>query len=278
MNPYNRSITRVLERMRQLYLRPITQRNPDNYFEPLDMHTVIVELNRLGILVRPYQADWQSFQAYRQQYHGRFGRWNSSMEKQFEYFLSEELLEFTPDDQVMDVGSWFSPYPDLIHGKYNCRVYAQDLAYPEGIHDKKIGGSAADLPLPDSCITKIALHCTFEHFEGDADSGFISEICRVLKPGGRAVIVPLYIHQQYTIWTDPSLFASSQIVVDDGASLYRKVGWNNQFGRHYNPQALFMRVATYAQGVSFQVLHITNEQELDPACYVRFIGLFEKPV
>jgi len=135
------------------------------------------------------------------------------------------------------------------------------------------------MPVPAGFATKMALHCTFEHFEGDSDTRFVDEIARVLKSGGKVVIVPLYIHQCYTIWTDPSLFASSRIRPDPGATVFLNVGWSNAFGRHYSPEAFYDRVVRKCEdnGLCIRILKVTNVQELDPSCYVRFIALIEKP-
>ncbi len=274
---YNLSPVRFLERLRLIFMKMAGESDPDNVFEALDIDRVLAGLEQHSIPAEPYHVDWPGFKAFQRENSGRFGRWEKSIEKQLEYFISERLLEITSTDTVMDVGSWFSTYPDIISAKYHCKVYAQDLAYPEGIHDEKIGGDASRLPLPDNSISKVALHCTYEHFEGESDSRFIREAGRVLTPGGRLVIVPLYIHQHYTIWTDPSLFDSSRIPVDEGATTYKNLGWNNRFGRHNSPESLQQRVARHAEEVDFKVLVIENVADLDPACYVRFIGYFEKP-
>jgi len=273
---YNMSASKVIERLRQIYLKPLVRRDPRNRFEPLDIYGVERRLQELSVPVEPCLVNWADFESYRARYAGRFGRWNGNLEKQFEYFMTEQLLAISSDDVVMDVGSWLSPYPDLIRERYGCGVYAQDLSYPEGVHGWRIGGDAACLPLPDRSVSKIALHCTFEHFENDADIRFIPEAARVLAQGGRMAIVPLYLHQDYTIWTDPSLFHASDITVDSGATLFCKVGWNNRFGRHYSPDALNERVIRQAQSLRFTVLRIVNIQDLDRRCYMRFVGLFQK--
>jgi hypothetical protein len=276
---YNLSPIRFIEKIRQFYLRPLVRRDRHNYFEPLNIIEVESRLNQLGVTLEPFIVDWSKFQKFRETFSGRFGRWNKSIEKQLEYFISEVLLMPDPNDCIIDVGSWFSPYPELIRQKYGCPVYALDLSYSAGIHGWQIGGDAADMPVPDGFATKMTLHCTFEHFEGSSDTRFVHETARVLKSGGKVVIVPLYIHQRYTIWTDPSLFASKRIQPDPGAAIFRNVGWSNAFGRHYNPEAFYDRVvrACEAAGLRISILKVANVQELDPSCYVRFIGLIEKP-
>lgn len=268
---------RVVEKLRQAYLKPLAQRDRKNRFEPLNMTQVEDRLTRLGISVEPYLVNWRGFEEFQRRHAGQFGRWNGKIEKQLEYFISRDLLDIQPDDCLIDIGSWYSPYPDLIRREYGCTVYAQDLSYRQGIHGWQIGSDAAALPLTDGSVSKMALHCTFEHFEGDTDSRFVREVSRVLDPRrGRVVIVPLYIHQEYTIWSDPSLFASSRIQPDPGAQVYLNVGWSNQFGRHYSPEALGDRVARQAGDLSFKVLQIANVPDLDPRCYVRYVGLLDK--
>jgi SAM-dependent methyltransferase len=275
---YTLTPRRVIEKLRQAYFKPLAQRDRQNRFEPLDMAQVEERLTRWGIALEPYRVNWHGFEEFQRQHAGQFGRWNGKIEKQLEYFISRDLLDIQPDDCLIDIGSWYSPYPDLIRREYGCTVYAQDLSYGQGIHGWQIGGDAAALPLTDGSVSKMALHCTFEHFEGDTDTRFVREVSRVLAPGGRVVIVPLYIHQDYTIWSDPSLFASSRIQPDSGAKVYLNVGWSNQFGRHYSPEALRDRIARQAGGLSFKVLQIANVPDLDPRCYVRFIGLLDKKV
>lgn len=54
----------------------------------------------------------------------------------------------------------------------------------------------------------MTLHCSLEHFEGEEDTAFIQEASRVLAKGGRLVIVPLYLSDQYFVVTQPSLWAT----------------------------------------------------------------------
>ncbi len=48
-------------------------------------------------------------------------------------------------------------------------------------------------------ISKIALHCAYEMFENDADINLINEANRVLRKGGKMIIIPLYMDHIYHI-------------------------------------------------------------------------------
>lgn len=71
-----------------------------------------------------------------------------------------------------------------------------------GIHQTRpgwnIGRNAAAIPLPSASLDGMTLHCAFEHFEGNADSQFIRECARLLKSGGKAVILTLYVNLRWT--------------------------------------------------------------------------------
>jgi len=62
-----------------------------------------------------------------------------------------------------------------------------------GFNGNTIGGNATDMLITDGVATKMALHCSFEHFEGDEDIRFIKEADKVLRGEGKMCILPLYL-------------------------------------------------------------------------------------
>ena len=112
------------------------------------------------------------------------------LEKSLEHYLSLLLISPKPEMVGVDVGSCQSVLPSLGRRVYGVRYYEQDLEYTAGIKDDRIGSSADSIPLPDESVDFMTLHCTFEHFENNADTGFIKECARILKRGGE----PLFFH------------------------------------------------------------------------------------
>ena len=108
-----------------------------------------------------------------------------------------------PDDVFVDIASCSSPFADIVERLDNCIAYRQDLDFPPGVNGRTIGGSAEHLPIADGFFSRMTLHCSFEHFEGDADIGFVKEAGRVLRPGGAACILPLYVSEIFHNLTDP---------------------------------------------------------------------------
>jgi hypothetical protein len=171
-----------------------------SYSEP-DLDFVAKEITQKGFCIRGWditpllQEFWRfvQFPEYAGPYRGYGGKDPCSfLEKALEHFVSLKIAEPAPGKVFMDVGSCVSVVPEILRRYHRCDCYVQDLELPTGVHGWNVGSNAAEIPLPDSSIDVMTLHCTFEHFEGDADSRFIRESARLLKTGGKAVILPLY--------------------------------------------------------------------------------------
>lgn len=164
-------------------------------------------------------------------------------QKKLEYYLSTLALNLESADRFVDIASQGSPFPAYVQRIYECDVFQQDLEYAKGWHERKIGGDAAAMPVPDGFFTKMSLHCSFEHFEGDADTRFILEAARVLRPGGKLCIVPLYASME----ASEQRFATYS--TSGGAA---ELGAGCQFCRTYSAASFARRVAGPA-GAFFDV-------------------------
>jgi SAM-dependent methyltransferase len=198
--------------------------------------------------------------------------------KLIEYFASLDLLDVQPGDLVIDVASERSLFPRIVQRIVDCTVYRQDLIYPPGVHGNRIDGSAAAMPVPDAWADRLVLHNSFEHFEGSADTGFVEEVARVLKPGGVTVIVPLFVAEQYMIVTDP-LVDRDGIVWDEGARVVETPWAHNRFGRFYDVASLTRRVLEPAGRVGLEAVihHFVNIKDVHPRATMHFGLVLRKP-
>jgi hypothetical protein len=171
--------------------------------------------------------------------------------KLLEYFLSLALLPVSPDDVVLDIGSERSLFPEMLRETTGARVLRQDLLYADGVRGDRIGGNADSLPLSANFADKLFLHNSFEHFERDADSRFVSEAWRVLKPGGGVCVIPLFLSARHQIVTDP-LVDASNIVWDPDAEIVQRIGYHNRFGRYYSVEMFVQRVLAPATRRGFE--------------------------
>lgn len=244
------------------------------------------EIAEAGVEVGECRIDLEGYHAYLREanyprtYHGGGEVEGLNFpEKTLEHFVSAQILGLGPDDVYMDVAADRSPFAEIVKRLWKPKaVYRQDLGYEEGVHGERVGGSAGCLPLPDNSITKAALHCSLEHFEGDSDMEMFREMGRVLAPGGKLCVLPFYLAREYTIHTDPihTLFFGRDVTFDPEARI-RYCRWTNRHSRHYDPPRLQSRILANLNGLGAKVLRVRNFREVHPTCYLRFIGLFEKP-
>lgn len=264
----------VRARLRQPY------REAPIEYTPGVVDQILSGLAAHGFAVREHAVDVAAYRAFRaaagyEQRHPRYYPGNRA-EKALEHFVAADLLALRPDDVYVDVASEKSPAPDIYHALFGCRTYRQDLAYRDGLHGDRIGGSAAAMPVPDGFASAMGLHCSFEHFEADVDSRFVAEAGRVLREGGRLAIVPLYLYAHHAVLTDPAVSGREDVPFDEDAIVHLSPGWGNRHGRFYDPAHLARRVRDHLGPLSMEVFHVPNAVEADPSCYLRFAALIAK--
>jgi SAM-dependent methyltransferase len=198
--------------------------------------------------------------------------------KLLEYFVSLQILDLQAGDVVIDVASERSIFPTVVRDLFGATVFRQDMIYPPGVRGDRIGGSAASMPVADQFADKLVLHNSFEHFEGTADSDFVAEAWRILKPGGVVCIVPVFVSEHHSILSDP-LTDRRGIVWDPGAQVIELAGWHNRFGRFYDAAALEARVLSPARelGYELELLHFVNVKEVHPRASTYFALVMRKP-
>lgn len=221
------------------------------------------------------EADyWEEHQEYVSLYE------NVIYEKMLEHYATLLLLEADrlPAHPLiyMDVGSEDSAAPSVYRQLSGWQVYRQDLAYQPGIHGEYIGGSASEIPLPDESIHLMALHCAYEHFEGDSDVGLVREAQRLLKPGGRLVIVPLYLSDRDRIMTDPVVSVPAGMQFPDGVEVICVPGWWNRFGRLYSVETLQHRVLSQWTCGRAWLVRFLNSRSLHAQCHLAYGLVLEK--
>lgn len=193
-----------------------------------------------------------------------------------EHYVSAILLGLNNSDIYLDIASQISPAPQVYERLFGCQVLRQDIEYPSGRHGRTIGCRGSKILLEDNSITKAAMHCSLEHFEGDEDIALLKEVERILVPGGIFVIVPIYLSDEYLIFTQPSLYAelpnNEWPKFDPKAKLY--LGKSNRHERYYDADQLLTRIIK--QTNMKVTIHSFGSDHMCNLGQMRFVAEFRK--
>ncbi|MDZ4854169.1 MAG: methyltransferase domain-containing protein [Nitrospirota bacterium] len=239
------------------------------------------QLAEAGFPLRPFSISPQAITRYvdqagyaRRSYYDS-GRAPNAVEKYLEHYVALTLLQLSDQEVYIDVASDTSPLSDIARELKGVHAYQQDYAYPDGMRGNRIGGDACALPLPDGFADAMSLTCSYEHFEGDRDMAFLCEAERVLAPGGRLCILPLYLSSTYHIRTNPSLDITG-LVFDDQAVVCCRRDVHVRHARQYDVANLLSRVASHRGALAMELYEIVDAASVDPSCYLRYAALFRK--
>ena len=185
--------------------------------------------------------------------------------KGLEFFFSAELLDLNEKDVVLDAAGGRSRYLHALKGNgHNGDLYLTDHLY-SGLSKKDgiqvVGGDISKLDLHDCSIDKISCHHAFEHFQEDKDMLFIKEIERLLAPGGRAVITPLFVGEKYIeCWNvnHEKKFDEDAILLIDKSASIPGADDDGHFARIYDIQSLKSRIFKTAEscGLAYSVVEM----------------------
>jgi SAM-dependent methyltransferase len=247
-----------------------------DHTNPANVEAVVERLRMLGVPCEDLTIDvveWRAYvneAGYRSWYPGYYPDY--LIEKSLEHHLSLKMLDLRQGQVFIDVASEGSPLPEIMTRLLGCRSFAQDIMYEPGMQGTRIGGDAVAMPVPDGFAQGVCLTCSLEHFEGNADSRLFQELGRVLSPGGRVVIIPLYIMPKAAVQTDPVVSATLDVSFDEDATIFCAQGWGNRHSRFYSPDTLVSRIVEPCRDVfRFAVYRLRNPTHVDVSVYARFL-------
>ena len=223
-------------------------------------------LRAVNIPVREGKIDREDFDRWRRSVPGIVSFYRPGgdvfIEKCLEHYLVHKYLNLSPGDIYLDVAAAESPWAELLN-QNRIRSYRLDMNYRKGMHGIDIGADAADTGLPNNFCTALSLQCAFECFMGDADVGFIKEASRLLAPGGKFAITPLYLEAEYFITTSP-LIDQDEVIIDPGAKrVWRNDLYVERFSRMYSPEIFKERIYNRIPlDIRAEVLYFTNLEEI----------------
>jgi SAM-dependent methyltransferase len=162
-----------------------------------------------GIVPASYSVDVGAYRKFVENARYPVGAYGDYfIEKSLEHFLSFQFISINENSLVVDVANAGSAFPIILNDIFGCKVISNDLAFAPGevVLEKwhtRIGCNACNLPLKDASVDLITVHCALEMFESNDDMNVVKEASRVLKTGGKMVIIPLYVNELHHILRDP---------------------------------------------------------------------------
>ena len=252
-------------------------------FNPIaeaNLEAVYADIAATGLRIETAEIDVDLFDEYRKsaEYEARYPHYYefNQREKSFEHYWAFRFIQPKAGLQYIDIGSEHSPLPEIFDRLSGSITYSQDLSYDPGIVGKRIGGDAAQLPVPDAFFSGAVVTCSIEHFEGKSDIGFMKEVARVLKPGGKVIVLPLYMNAVACYYVDPVCAVQGSAQYDPEYDIYCAKGWGNRFGRFYSAATLRNRLIEPNPELSFAVQYLKDAKKLGPSVYCRFALLGTK--
>lgn len=202
-------------------------------------------------------------------------------EKRLEHYVAWLLAApESPERQpYLDIAACGSPWASLLRQR-SVEATAIDLdppleSYGEAHYEQQ---DATRMRYQSGSIGAASLQCAFEMFHGDQDTRLIVELARVLRPGGRAVILPLYMHTHACHYHTPEYAGRS--LGDTGTTAYlRPDCWGIPASRKYDAAALRCRVwdPACAAGLVPSLLALRNREQVFPRTYMHFVLILDKP-
>ncbi|WP_312562890.1 methyltransferase domain-containing protein [Anaerospora sp.] len=195
-------------------------------------------------------------------------------EKVLEHFVAGDLLGLNKDMSYIDIAANESPWAYLL-SKQGYKAMAIDLNGSKRFEGEPnyLVMDATNTTFQDNSIDAVSLQCAYECFIGTHDTNLIAELARILKPGGKAIILPLYMHTHYCGYATMDYCYESGFH-DEGAKLYYNRKWKNiPFSRKYNITELERRVLGHARkhGLEYTIYRVTNGTKIHPDVYLYFV-------
>jgi len=265
-------------------------RNAPHYVNPTpeELTAIEGELQALGVFIEDFTPPPHKFSEFQTEnwfpptYHGG-SESGVFEEKLLEHWISGTLLgfaEYNSDDIYVDVAVGSSPWAEELRERENINAFAIDLnpaadAYLQLPYYRV--EDATQSSFADESVCGVSLHCAYEMFMGDDDAHLIDELARILKPGGKAVILPLYMHTNYCTYATPEYFGKGY-----SAPLAKEYVRLDCYGvpssRKYDAVTLTKRVLDpiLRAGLKYRLLALRNKTALGTNIYCHFILEIEK--
>ena len=250
---------------------------------PEELAAIESELAALGVSVEDYSPSPEAFRSFQQEgwfAADHFGGKDSNIwnEKHLEHWIARErlgLMEYVESDVYVDIAASTSPWAHSLRERAGVDAYAIDMDEVGRLYENfpyyRIENATAT-SFPEDSVTGASLQCAYEMFMGQDDTNFVREAARILKPGGKIYVLPLYMHTHYCAYATPEYFGKG--FSDPDAKEYVNLDYAGvPSSRKYDAAALKKRVLDpiTSSGLSYKLLALRNKSDFGGNIYCHFI-------
>ena len=267
----------VYARVRRRVLGPYYRRkhkfatvhNPPDSRQLQEIERRIIE--EVAIPVRTLDISPKEFNTFKEEFlfpevYSRSGGLRE--EKLLEHFIAYKLCGlqdagYRNDCVYIDVAGGGAPWAEMLRQK-GVNAFAIDLNIHPGYRkvDYYRQMDAKNTSFADSSVSVMSLQCAYEMFLRNDDILFIDESNRILKPGGKVIIVPLYMNTMHGGFSSPDYYGKGY--ADREANEWiRPEMWGIPFAREYDAPALKERIVERVKRQGMEcVVHVLRNKEL----------------
>lgn len=238
-------------------------------------------IEEVGVPVRTLDISPKEFSAFKEEFpfpevYSRSGGLRE--EKLLEHFIAYKLCglqnaAYRDDCAYIDVAGGGAPWAKMLRQK-GVNAFAIDLkvhpAYKRLDYYRQM--DAKNTTFADSSVSAMSLQCAYEMFLRNDDILFVDESNRILKPGGKVIVVPLYMNTTHGGFSSPDYYGKGY--ADKGANEWiRPEMWGIPFAREYDAPALKERIVERAkrQGMECVVHVLRNKEQFGKGVYCHFV-------
>lgn len=182
-----------------------------------------------------------------------------------EWYITLAARDELNATSLVDIGAAYHGFAKVaITVNKDVTVSMVDLTFKKGREAfaeriEQIGADAGDMScIENGSVDLVCAHNAFEHFAGDSDTNCAREIERILKPGGKALISPLFTDEVYSLSINPfSCFVTadgdgqSKAIIDELDEARVRVDFRpniiSPYSRRYDLEALHSRVLNHVE-------------------------------
>ena len=211
---------------------------------------------------------------------------NVWFEKIIEHYIAYDRLDinnYASQDKYVDIAACSSPWARILRENFKINSFAIDLHIHEQFShlDYYMTQDATATNFDELSIRGVSLQCAFEMFLNNNDMNLIDELHRILQPGGKAIICPLYMHKEYCFYYSPE-HHNSVMGKEHEDTYYVNIKARGVPGsRKYDVEKLIDRILTKIQllDMQYRILVLLNKSEISDDIYCHFIlEITQKPL